>query len=42
MTLSDLIITEGATIYTYADGSSPDWVWNGTPNNSTSTGPPLP
>ncbi|GGF31296.1 hypothetical protein GCM10010922_02940 [Microbacterium sorbitolivorans] len=25
----------------YADGDSPGWVWNGTPNNSTSTGPAL-
>lgn len=23
----------------FADGSSPNWVWNGTPNDSTSTGP---
>jgi prepilin-type N-terminal cleavage/methylation domain-containing protein len=25
----------------YADGNSPSWVWSGTPNASTSTGPPL-
>ncbi len=25
----------------YFDGSSPNWIWNGTPNNSTSTGPAL-
>ncbi len=25
----------------YADGNSPGWIWNGTPNNSTSTGPSL-
>ncbi len=25
----------------FADGSSPNWSWNGTPNNSTSTGPAL-
>lgn len=25
----------------YADGSSTNWIWNGTPNGSTSTGPPL-
>ena len=25
----------------YADGNSPNWTWNGTPNASTSTGPPL-
>lgn len=25
----------------FASGDSPNWVWNGTPNNSTSTGPVL-
>ncbi|MDL9980089.1 hypothetical protein QSV35_12170 [Microbacterium sp. ASV49] len=25
----------------YADGQSAGWIWNGTPNNSTSTGPAL-
>lgn len=25
----------------FADGSSPGWIWNGEPNNSTSTGPAL-
>lgn len=34
-------ITKGPTLYNYADGSSPNWVWNGTPSNSTSTGPAL-
>jgi prepilin-type N-terminal cleavage/methylation domain-containing protein len=28
------------TLSGYADGSSEDWLWNGTQNNSTSTGPP--
>lgn len=37
----DLMVTEGATLYDYADGNSPNWIWNGIPNNSTSTGPPL-
>lgn len=36
-----VMITEGATLYNYADGSSTNWVWNGTPNGSTSTGPAL-
>jgi prepilin-type N-terminal cleavage/methylation domain-containing protein len=36
-----VMYTEGATTYTYADGNSPNWVWNTTTNNSTSTGPPL-
>ncbi len=30
-----------STVSNYADGNSPNWVWNGTPNNSTSTGPAL-
>lgn len=34
-------LTQGATLYTYADGSSLGWIWNGTANASTSTGPPL-
>lgn len=38
--ISELTLTEGATLYKFADGSSPNWIWNGTPNNSTSTGPP--
>jgi general secretion pathway protein G len=33
--------TQGSTLYTYADGSSPNWSWTGTPNASTSTGPAL-
>ena len=33
--------TVGSTLYNYADGSSPNWIWNGTPNASSSTGPPL-
>lgn len=36
-----VMFTEGTTLYNYADGSSTDWTWNGTANNSTSTGPPL-
>ncbi|MNQ83338.1 hypothetical protein D3C85_984150 [compost metagenome] len=35
----DIMITEGTTNYSYADGDSPNWTWNGTVNNSTSTGP---
>jgi len=37
----DFMVTEGTTIYNFADGNSPGWIWNGTPNNSTSTGPAL-
>ncbi len=35
------MVTEGSTLYNYADGNSQDWDWNGTQNNSTSTGPSL-
>ncbi len=36
----DVMITEGSTSYAYSDPSTnANWVWNGTPNNSTSTGP---
>ncbi|MBC7868736.1 prepilin-type N-terminal cleavage/methylation domain-containing protein [Candidatus Saccharibacteria bacterium] len=36
-----VMITEGSTLYNYFDGNSPNWIWNGTANNSTSTGPAL-
>ena len=36
-----LMITQGSTLYNYADGNSPGWSWTGTPNASTSFGPPL-
>lgn len=39
--LDSVIMTSGTTTYTYADGNSPNWVWNGTANNATSTGPAL-
>jgi prepilin-type N-terminal cleavage/methylation domain-containing protein len=35
------MFTEGGNLTNYADGDSPNWVWNGTANNATSTGPPL-
>lgn len=35
------MLTQGTSTYNYADGSSPNWIWNGTPNSSTSTGPPV-
>lgn len=38
----DMMITEGSTIYRYGDGNSEGWFWNGTPHNSTSTGPGVP
>ena len=35
------MITEGTTLYSYADGNSPNWDWNGTVNASSSSGPAL-
>lgn len=37
----EFMVVAGATLPNYADGYSTDWTWNGTPNGSTSTGPPL-
>lgn len=39
--VTNVMVTEGTTQYSYADGSTPTWVWNGTPYSSTSTGPAL-
>ncbi len=36
-----LLITEGSSLYGYASGATAGWVWNGTANASTSTGPAL-
>ena len=36
-----VMLTQGSTLYNYADGNSTNWVWNGATNNSTSTGVPL-
>jgi prepilin-type N-terminal cleavage/methylation domain-containing protein len=36
----DFILTKGSDTPNYADGNSPSWIWNGTVNGSTSTGPP--
>ncbi len=33
------MLTEGSSTPAYADGGTQDWIWNGTANNSTSTGP---
>lgn len=35
------IVTEGTAMTSYADGNTTNWVWDGTPNLSTSTGPAL-
>lgn len=34
-----VMLSEGSTTPNYADGNTTNWVWNGTINNSTSTGP---
>jgi prepilin-type N-terminal cleavage/methylation domain-containing protein len=39
--LDGVMITKGSTSYNYADGTSPGWEWNGTPNNSASRGPTI-
>ena len=36
-----VMITKGDSLYNYADGSSANWAWSATTNNSTSTGPQL-
>lgn len=35
------MVTQGSSQYSYADGNSPNWTWNGTAHASTSTGPSL-
>jgi hypothetical protein len=37
--VANFMLTEGPTLHAYADGNSPNWTWNGSQNNSTSTGP---
>lgn len=36
-----IMVNEGSTLNNFADGLSPNWTWNGTPNAATSTGPPV-
>lgn len=36
-----LICVQGASVPNYADGNSANWIWNGTVNDSSSTGPAL-
>jgi prepilin-type N-terminal cleavage/methylation domain-containing protein len=35
-----MLVQTTSTSVNYADGNSTNWSWNGTPNESTSTGPP--
>lgn len=39
MSIDKVMLTQGSTAYTYADGASEGWSWSGTANNSSSTGP---
>lgn len=41
MDTDGFMVTTGSVINQYADGNTANWVWNGTPGNSTSTGPAL-
>lgn len=35
------MFTEGSNVYNYADGSTANWLWNGTVHNASSTGSPV-
>ncbi len=35
------MVTEGSTVYNYADGASTNWIRVGTPHDSASMGPAL-
>lgn len=37
--ITGIMSVEGTQHYAFADGNSPNWIWNGTPNSSSSTGP---
>jgi general secretion pathway protein G len=37
--IDGVMITQGTTTYNFADGRTANWIWNGTPDNSSSTGP---
>ena len=39
--LDDVMVSKDSTLSNYADGASSNWIWNGTPHLSTSTGPAL-
>lgn len=36
----DALMMNTGSLLNYADGNTPSWIWNGTINDSTSTGPP--
>jgi len=33
-----IMLSVGTTLYNYRDGNNTNWIWNGTPNDSTSSG----
>jgi len=39
--LDALLVDQGLSVNTYADGNSAGWSWSGSVNNSSSSGPPL-
>ncbi|MDN5275910.1 MAG: prepilin-type N-terminal cleavage/methylation protein [Candidatus Saccharibacteria bacterium] len=39
--VTGLMIVNSSNVPNYADGNSTNWIWNGSANSSTSTGPPL-
>jgi len=39
MLITDLMVVEGDTLYSFSHGGSPGWAWSGSPNGSTSSGP---
>ena len=39
--IDGFMLTTGSTVYAFANGNSSNWVWNGTADNSSSTGTPL-
>lgn len=41
ITVDEVMVVAGSTAYGYADGNTSGWTWNGTVNNSSSTGPGL-
>ena len=36
-----VMITKGTSTYNYADGTTSNWIWNGTAHSASSTGPPV-
>lgn len=39
--IDGILVTKSSNLYGFADGSTSNWIWNGTPDNATSTGPPV-